>query len=172
MRSLDILAVGIRLLGLFFIFKILQNAQVLFAQYLFATSANQDFPIVYWITYGSLAMIMLVFVGLCIKFPVTISKVILPKTKQESPVFNGSMGDLQIVGFILLGVYILSWAIPDFIYNSLFLLSSDVGEVGFGYSDLLTYKVNIAVTLIEISIAIYLIFQAKGLSNIIKRIRS
>ncbi len=126
-------------------------------------------------TYLSLIQVGILFVASLImfKFPVSFAKWLLPKTKENEVVFDGTAQDIEISIFTIIGVYILSWAIPDLFNNGIWWWYSThsefsgMWEQGGGTE----YIINQIVTALEIAIGLYLCLRAQGLSNLLRRLR-
>lgn len=170
MKSIEILALGIRLVGIYFIIQTLK---------FFAYSYNSiqqwgvtgvfESTTIFYIIYGVAGLVFLLTCFFLIRFPVTVAGWLLPRTNNDEPLFNGSISDLSIAAFTILGVYILSWAIPDFFYNAgtmIYIASLD-SEQPYNISDFGVYIVNEVVTVLEIGIGLYLCLKAKGLYALI-----
>jgi len=174
MKSIEVLALGIRLVGIWVIIEILQYLAYSYSsiqQWMYASPGES---VAMWIVYhGVVGVAMVVFSFILIKFPVTVSHWILPKTNNDEPVFNGSIDDIRIAAFTIIGVYILSWAIPDFFYNaSILLFLNNEGAINtYHAKEKIEYIIDEVITVLEIAIGLYLCFQAKGLNSLLMKMR-
>ena len=170
MKSIELLSTGIRLLGIYvFLYSIRVSIYQYQAIIQFKSSSQDD---VATFIYLGAAQFICLFVASIImfKFPVSVSSWILPKTKVNEPVFNGTSQDIEISFFIIIGVYILSWSMPDLLNNAIWLwYIKSSGNLGFGVES--KYIINEVVTVVEISVGLYLCLQAKGLSALIRSFR-
>jgi hypothetical protein len=120
-----------------------------------------------------LTIVMYVFFAIlalfAIKFPLTVSKMLISKDAADSVSLNMTPADLSVVCFTVLGVYILSWAFPDFVYNCFEYWANS--SVRFETPELSNIKLTLAVTILEIAIGLYLALNAKGLKNVILKLR-
>ena len=172
MKTIDVLAIGIRLLGLYFVMKFIQYLGSAYVSYHQMSLSMPDFnPLIIVGGYAISAIVMLVFCALFIKFPAIIASKLLPRTNKDSAVLSGDAAQLQLAGFSLLGIYILSWAIPDLVHNSALLAVMPNYNPSYFISDRPYDLINFGVTVIEIVIGLYLVLQAKGLVNLIDKFR-
>jgi len=171
MKSIEILAVGIRLIGIYVLLLALRTASNCYSTFVQSPSSlPEDLTIFMYFGFGeAIAFLLVSFVML--KFPVLISKWLLPKTKDGEVLLAGNAQDIQTSLFCVLGVYILSWAIPDFVDNAVLWWYSVNNEIlQDDSSDI--YVINEITTVLEIGIGLYLSLQASGLSNLLYRMRS
>jgi hypothetical protein len=113
---------------------------------------------------------MIAFSLLMVKFPMTISRILVTRSEADSPLIEENGEAIQIAGFTILGVYILTWAIPDFIHNAMYLWQIKK----YAPNDQSSYSatiINELVTVVEIFLALYLTIGAKGLVNSIRKLR-
>ena len=174
MKSIVILALGIRLVGIYFILKILQFVAHSYSSIQQWKYINPGESIALSLTvFSVIGIILLILAYFLIKYPTIVAKWILPKPQSNEPVFNGSISDLNIAAFTILGVYILSWSIPDFFYNGsmIFYLNYTGVEDLYNNDSLNTHIINQVITVLEISIGLYLCLKAKGLYTLILRLR-
>ncbi len=174
MKSIELLATGIRLLG---IYVFINAAQMGITQYSMNYQLNNNFyeGAEIYLYAGIILTGVLVFISLImLKFPVTIANWLLPKTKGDEVVFDGSARDIEVSAFVIIGVYILSWTIPDLLDNGLQLWRIAERE-SLGHSWGSQYKheyvFNEMVTVLEIAIGIFLCLRARGLSYLLYKIR-
>jgi len=172
MRTIELLAIGIRLLGMYFLVKCVQFIGTAYASYhQMAISLPEFNPLIILGAYAITAVLMFAFAIIFIKFPAIISKSLLPRTSVESPVLPGSPKELLLAGFAVLGVYILSWAIPDLIHNSALLIVIPRYEQSYSMGNRPYDLINLGVSVVEIVIGLYLTLQAQGLVRLINKVR-
>lgn len=173
MKSIELLSTGIRLLGIYIFLYAIRTGVYQYQAVLQFRSNSQDDMAVY--TYVALIQVSLLFIAsfLMFKFPVSLAKWLLPKTKENEVILDGSAKDIEISIFAVIGVYILSWAIPDLFHNGLWWWYSTHSEIrglwetGRG----IEYKMDQVVTVLEIAIGLYLCLRAQGLSNLLRKLR-
>ncbi len=104
--------------------------------------------------------------------PYAVSSLLIPKTHLDNTQINWEEKLVERIGFVLIGVYILSWAIPDVVDNIGYYFFYN----GFGmYSEnpqLMETKLRLLVTLIEFGIGLLLAFGARGIVNTIHKVRN
>jgi hypothetical protein len=172
MKTIDVLAIGVRLLGLYFVMKFIQYLGSAYVSYQQVSLSMPDFnPLIIAGGYAISAIVMLVFCMLFIKFPAIIASKLLPRTNKDSTVLSGDAAQLQLAGFSLIGIYILSWAIPDLVHNSALLAVMPSYNPSYSMSDRPYDLINFGVTVIEILIGLYLVLQAKGVIKLIDKFR-
>jgi hypothetical protein len=172
MKTIELLAVGVRLVGLYLLVLTIKYVGSAYFSYHQMAISMPDFnPLVISGGYVVSALLMFIFSILFIKFPATIAYRLLPKADKDSPKLSEDSSQIQLAGFTLLGIYILSWAIPDLIYNLAVLSVIPFYDSSYSMGNRPYDLVNLGVTIIEIIIGLYLVFQAKGLVKLIDRIR-
>lgn len=169
MRSIELFAIGLRLLGIYTLLLSADTATMLFQSMPNYVSAwNGEIPtLIISLAVAEVAAILIAGI-LLLKFPVSIARFLMPKADEADPILNGSAKDIQTAIFCVVGVYILSWAIPDLINNLLFWHAESKVTGDVTNSD---YKFLTIVTLVELVIGFYLSLQAHGLSNLVWRLR-
>lgn len=174
MKSIEVLALGIRLVGIVSIFEILQFFAFSYRSLQQWMYVNPGESVVSWlILYGIIGLIFIVVCFFLIRFPITCSRWLLPKVESAEPIFNGSIDDLRIAAFTVIGVYILSRAVPDLFYNASMLLHIK-GEGMMSPYDISAkkeYVIQALITVLEVGIGLYLCLQAKGLNNLLLKFR-
>lgn len=167
MKSVELLALGLRLLGFYGVIKTMEYIGI---SYKYSYSMPAENAAFWYVVYGATIALMLLASLFLIKFPVIVARKLLPKTNQDDVTLKGTPEDIQITAFIILGVYILSGAIPDFIYNASMLIymhESYVEENLIG-----EYLITEIMTGIEVGIGVYLCVQAKGLQSLLFKLRN
>lgn len=173
MKSIELLATGIRLLGIYVFIYALRTGIYQYQMIMQFRSTTQDDMMVF--TYVSFAQVGVLFIAslLMLKFPVSLSKCLLPKTKNNEVALDGSVKDIEVSMFVVMGVYILSWAIPELVNNGLWWWYSTHTEVRrmWEQDGGNEYIMNLLVTMLEIAIGLYLCLRAQGLSALLRRLR-
>ncbi len=173
MKSIELLATGIRLLGIYVFIYAIRTGIYQYQAVMQYRSTSQDDMVVF--TYLALVQVALLFVAsiLMFKFPVLLSKWLLPKTKENEVILDGTAKDIEVSIFVVIGVYILSWAIPDLFHNGLWWWYSSHSQISnmWEQGTKSEYIINQIVTVLEIAIGLCLCLRAKGLSNLLRRLR-
>lgn len=173
MNYQHLLAIGIRLLGVYCLFKTINSTFLFYQSVALYPSASVDasihiLSVLFILVWSVTAIIML-------KFPRSLASWLWPEEDAtELPEFS-SRG-LETSLLIVLGVYILTWSIPDFVHNALNMLmiyKAQTGGMvsshsGYDMSNTVVYQV---VTVLEIFIGLFLCLRAGGLTALFYRIR-
>jgi hypothetical protein len=170
MQSIEVLGVGIRLLGIFLLVTLLREMPLIIetiSQYKsLDPNANGSMTI-----YAALSLIFIACSLLMIKFPISISKLLIPKTQVSSPELNNNLIALQITAITILGLFILSRAFPDLINNIIALINAkaymanDEAGIAYIWNSLIT-------TIVEIAIGLYCALNSKGITKVINKLRA
>ncbi|WP_068544379.1 hypothetical protein [Thalassotalea crassostreae] len=123
MNQLEALGVGIRLLGIFLLAFLIRDIPIAFetlSQYKkFNSSGSNGMTF-----YAAMSIFGVLISLLMIKFPTFIAQMLVAKSSAKSAELKGDIETFQTTGIIILGIYILSWAIPDLIHNIISLWQS------------------------------------------------
>lgn len=174
MKSIEILALGIRIVGILMIVEIIQYLAYSYTSIHQWMYARPDDSITMWLVYhGVVGSALIVFCFVLLKLPLTVSRWLLPKAKADEPIFSGSIDDLRIAAFMIIGVYILSSAIPDFVHNASMILYLSGEEMMKLYNpnEISEYIIKELDSALKIGIGLYLCLQAKGLNALLLKIR-
>lgn len=175
MKSIELLALGIRLVSIGFSLKLLQFMVYGFNAIQHWRVSSPDESVTLWLAlYGVSTVVLAAACYVVIRFPLCLSRWLLPKAKQDEPVFNGSINDLSIAAFMVLGVYILSGAIPDLLYHAGMLIQMYQGDDMIklhGASAKQEKLIAILSVAVEAGIGVYLCLQAKALNALLLKLR-
>lgn len=169
MKLIEVTAIGIRIFGILLFLKFLSGVTNWLATYGigYVLGDNLETKLLVLLLNSIPFVLSLIFIAL----PVAIAKIILPVTSAASPELESDGRSIQYAGLTILGVYILSYAIPDLIYNILSIFVITRSKVDLGESQY-SYVVNFVATVIELGIGVYLIIGVNGLVNIISKLRN
>ncbi|WP_293267914.1 hypothetical protein [Neptunomonas sp.] len=172
MKDIELLGVGLRLLGIAcIIFAIGKTGEGISFIYQYSNIDLGVNPIIYKITVW-LPLIFIYAVGIFfIKFPILCAKKFLQKTSAKTEDIDFNQSAITISGLILLGIYLLTIAIPDLAYNILYLYQQN----SLGYSDtpqISETYIHFIFTAIQFSLGLYLALGASGIYKFICRLRS
>ncbi|WP_394175985.1 hypothetical protein [Thalassotalea litorea] len=170
MNKLDVLSVGIRLLGIFLLVFLLRDMPFVIETVKQFKEFNPESGsgMAFYLTISILAILVSLIM---IKFPVSVSKMLTTSSKADSPKLEGNAETIQITGVLLLGIYILSWAIPDLINNIIGLWQAykytpnDTVNIAYIWNALIT-------TIIEIAIGFYCALDSYGIVKMIAKLRA
>lgn len=173
MKSIEILSVGIRLLGIYVFvnaFRLGANQYQAVIQY--RSISEEDMSLFAYVSFGLVVLMLMASITM-IKYPAFLSRWILPKTKEDEVIFDGTAKDIEVSIFTVIGVYILSWTIPDFVQNALWWWYSSHSRIsgmwqqGRGNE----YIIDQIVTVLEMAIGFYLCFRSQGISTLLRKLR-
>jgi len=161
----DIIAVALRLFALFLVVTAVRHAAGLASLGRLEESA---------MTILAAAALMfaltLAFAAVLWYFPLTIARKLLPSLRDAGAALSPQGLRVQEMAIVVLGLWVLASALPDTSYwLSLVLFTSGAGYESFSW--LPENKANIVATAVEIVIGFVLILGARGLSNLLYRLR-
>ena len=170
MNAMQIVVVGLRLLGVYVVIQVLKTLTTGFQVYSqFAAVPDVNFKLLV-AAYLFQALLFAAAAFVLLKFPGLLARRLLKGSFDEIVAKGANPSNLLDVGFCLMGVYILSWAVPDLIFNALEIYRQSNNE--HYHQDQVSYLlVSEIVTLIEIGIGAYLALQSRGLRELLWRIR-
>ena len=170
MKINEILSIAIRIFGILLFFVTLRDApQWLSSIRLlrpdeFSESPSRFLQYAMVISFFSASYFM-------IKFPGAISRILVTPSSTDAPLIEENGQAIQIAGITIVGVYVLTWSIPDLFYNAFLLWEIAHYETSQDQAMSQTISTEI-VTVIEISMGLYLALGARGLSNAINKLRA
>lgn len=172
MKSIEMLGVGLRLVGVYGLIQsigfLVEISQFL-AIYL---SGEYTERLSGWYLMQAGALLLMVFASLVlVKFPATVAHRLLPTTSEPGTSLSQPAEELQAIGLTLLGCFLLSYAIPDFV-SSLYLLRTAASASGpIAITDEDVHVANLLNGVIELGLGLLLILRARGLSQLFTRLR-
>ncbi|QKX17752.1 hypothetical protein [Microbulbifer sp. YPW1] len=170
MKFQDLVTVGIKVCGILLIFLGLRTISLQYSFLSTLVGSSDDSVRVY--TFITILEILLIF--LCalvfVKFPNLVAKKLFPKEVELNVNLSQDAERLISVSCCVLGIYILSWAIPDFINNALMIsfLSKSMYMSDVVYIETIFAEV---VTVVEICVGLFLCMRSAGLSELVWRFR-
>jgi len=167
MKINEILSIAIRIFGILLFFVTLRDApQWLSSMNLFRPAGFEDSPSRI-LQYG---MVISFFAAsfFMIKFPGVISRMLITPSSKDAPLIEENGQAIQIAGITIVGVYVLTWAIPDLFYNAFVMW--EIAHYERTQNQTIIFRE--VVTVIEIAIGLYLSLGAKGLTNAINKLRA
>ncbi|GAB2524116.1 hypothetical protein [Microbulbifer agarilyticus] len=170
MKFQDLVTVGVKICGILLIFLGLRTISLQYS-FLNALVGNGDDSIRVY-TFITVLEVFLIF--LCalvfIKFPNLVARKLFPKEVELNLNLSQDAERLISVFCCILGIYILSWAIPDFINNALMIsfLSKSMYMSDVVYVETIFAEI---VTVVEISVGLFLCMRSAGLSALVWRFR-
>jgi hypothetical protein len=103
-------------------------------------------------------------------FPLAVASKIIPDIKTEKASTPLDAGGIEVVAFSVMGLWVLTTAVPDIFYWIVFAYRTKSAD--FGNPELSPESVGyIVATVVELVIGFWLLFGSKGILGIIRRIR-
>lgn len=170
MKDIEFLATGLRIFGWYCLLKFIGSSAegyISIQQYI-SMGVDESLTLIYVSTFVPAAMYAISSIVL-IKFPICLAKLLIPRSGVESQSVDFSNNNLLYSGCVLLGLYIVSWAIPDLLFNIMMLKQSS----GFSLTDTAGHHETIAFTystILEIMLGFWLILGSKGIQGVIRRL--
>jgi hypothetical protein len=160
----DVIAVAVRLFAIFLLVTVVRTIPGTLA--VIDQAEPKPSLLLVWLLSGlSLALCAYLWF-----FPLTVARKLLPAMREprSDTAMNGSVA--LSVGLTLLGVWVLSHALPDAIYwVTLFLLSRqiDAGQIDWQHEQI----ANMIATAGQLALALWLVFGSSGIKRLILRFR-
>ena len=170
MKLNEVTALALRVLGIYLAVRALRTITMYTVRYNQVPESNfGDTTNLIYAGYAE-GVVFFLCAALLLKFPVSIANKIIPRSSTDSPIINTSGQSLEISAFVIIGVYTLSWSIPDLIDNSIYMyeLKQFVPGDNKAWVDAVGRQL---VTLIEITIGFYLALGSKSLHKVITKLR-
>lgn len=164
MKLLEVVAVGIRILGILLLWRVASGLLVWLAN-LDQVSTDSISTTQLIVLYALPLLISL----LLIKVPVRLAKLLTPTASELPPDLSGDGAAIQCAGLIILGAYFLGMAIPDFFYNLIFIIYFTDSDIN---NELPRLYVDELITMLELAIGLYLMLGAKGLVRWLAQLRT
>lgn len=170
MKSHELLSVGLRVCGVILVFLGLRTISNQY-MYLGMLSYNGDESIQVYAVLTVVEIVLIFTLALTfLKFPNLVARKLLPQASEEKIELSKNGKDLLSIAFCVIGVYILSWAIPDLINNGMWLVhfSDRAYTSDSNYAETVIIQVT---TVVEILIGGFLCFGASGLGSALWKLR-
>lgn len=173
MNIVRLLATGIRILGLYLLFKTLYGvlefvySNAYLAEFLADNGHTLNFVLYSWI------ILKFIVAGVMVVLPVTIARWVVPgKSPAETKIDIEPQG-LEVSAFVIAGVVFVARAIPDVINSGVWLWYQNTGQI----SDRLKvgsyeeFVIGLMTALLELAIGLYLVLGAQGLQAMVFKFR-
>jgi len=119
---------------------------------------------------GIMVTLLLIAIGLW-KFPLTIARGLVAfREPGEVDAASASADEIQVAGFTILGLYLFFYVLSDIVYWG-FILFISQRNPEFPIEISLEHKGSIASTAIELIFVIFLVFGAKRITKLLRKIR-
>ncbi|WP_237057397.1 hypothetical protein [Microbulbifer sediminum] len=170
MKAIELLAVGIRLCGIMLAIigiKAISGHYASFAMMNYSDSVDTT-PMAFL----AVAELVIIFCAsvVFIRFPISVAGKLIPFESSQPLSFSDRGADILAVSLCILGVYILSWALPDLVDNGLWLwyYTEERYQLSGQYTGTIIASI---VTLVEIAIGLFLCLRSRGFSQLIWKLR-
>lgn len=163
MKLTEVAAIGIRILGILLFIKMISSSVSWFV----ARDVAGEIPFSTATILSGFALPIIISL-IAIKYPVTIAGYLVPRSSQPSAELETDGKAIQLAAFVVLGVYLVTNAIPKFIYNAMMIIFYVEYDVRF---DSTVYYISELTTAIEIATGLYLMLGANGIYLLIRRLR-
>lgn len=161
----DIIAVALRLFALFLVVTAIRHAAGLAS-----LGRHEELTAIIVSAAAAIMVLTLAFAAMLWYFPLAIARKLLPSLRDVGAPLSPAGLQVQEIAIIVLGLWVLSSALPDASYwVSMVIFTSGVGFEGHAW--LPDNKANIVATVLELAIGFGLLFGARGLSNLLYRVR-
>lgn len=171
MKTLELLALGLRLVGIYAFLKGIQNIALVSSQAPVYHTQDVDFTAYYWVS-GALLTLYFAVALLLVVRPVWLARLLMPKVPERDDMTpDFSFGDMQMAALTVLGVYIVSYSLPQVVHNSALLWQATTMVEYYTEIQRRSHSFHLLARCIELGIGLYLCLQAKGLVNLLQRLR-
>ena len=170
MKINELVSVAVRIFGLLWLIYIIRETPYWYQAITLSHSDQKD-EIIYYLIVGSHITQALIALFM-IKFPGVVSLCISTKSDGDKRLIEENGEAIQLAGFTILGAYVLTFAIPDLLHNCLILFSTNQNTSYGSLYDPVNIKISIAVTVLEIIVALFLFLGSQGIIKALRKFRS
>ena len=173
MKSVEVLALVLKVFSIYLLLKILAGLSGLYSLFQFTYEENSDFFYLAWfnVLYCGLGLVLFILLW---NFPVAVAKYIIPKSNDDSfPILDANSSNLEVIAFTSIGVAILAFSIPDLGYNIAYHFYLSTEEMGsfFEPRNRVEALLNVLHSAGRLLIGIVLCFFSGSVSAAINRVR-
>lgn len=164
MTSRQFVALGVRLFCVWLAIYILRYAPAFWLLEKQSSTTADPVPLV-------IGTLLLVAIAVALwLFPLTVARKLLPRSALDQPISLPAHEQIERAGFCLLGLWLLMQAVPSLVFEGVvFYLYTRPGS-GLGLSP--RQYAALARALVELGLAIWLLFGAKGLLGVLRWART
>lgn len=164
MTSRQFVALGVRLFCIWLAIYILRYAPAFWLTEQQTSTTHDAAPLVI----GTLIMVAII-VALWL-FPLTVARTLLPRSALDQPISLPAHEQIERACFCLMGVWLLTQAIPSLVFEGFvfYLYTRPGSELGLRPQE----YAALARALVELGLAIWLLFGAKGLLGVLRWART
>ena len=171
MKTIEILAVGLRLVGIYGILKGIQNAAMAYSSFPDYHAQFPDDNLYYFVSIG---FVLAYFIGsaVLIAFPVPLARLLTPRTEKKDSNPLPIAGNFQSAALSVLGIYIVAHSLPMLFQHGLLAWQAFSMPEIYNERSARSQLVYTASRAIELSIGLYLSLQSAALVGLIHKIRA
>lgn len=114
MKSIELLALGLRLVGIYAFILVLQSGLQSYYGFFAWREAEEGVLGLIFMNYMTLS-VMAALCVLLVAMPVKVATWLLPKTPENDPVIKGNIEELKVAAFTVLGVYLIANTLPELV---------------------------------------------------------
>ena len=172
MKLTELLSIPLRIFGIYFLYSAFLAS---IRQYHFLVQAASITNDGEYRTYIVIAVIeagVLIISGLALlKLPLTISRLLISQKDESQLSTTFTTDQMQSVAFCILGVYIISSGIPDFVNNASWIIYYSF-QLPADRNNYVQLFISELITSVELFIGVYLCIKSEGINILIKRFRT
>lgn len=165
MRKEQVVGLALRLFAIFLFIQALRQAAALIPYLADSATARVSLSLVVVSTLVPVAIAVFLWL-----LPLTIATKLIPGVNAKEPRSTLTATEIASVAFPVLGLWVLTSAVPDTFYWAMFIYivkSSDVGRPELSPENI----GNIVATVVELLIGFWLLLGSKGVFGLLKRLR-
>ena len=169
MKAIELLAVGIRIFGVLLFFVTLRDTPNWIASINSISQSVGEYSRIVYLQYVVMAAFFAASFFMA-KFPITLSRMLFSSTSSDSPLLEENGEAIQLAGITIVGVYILTRAIPDLCSSAiLFWMIKSGGQI----VSIMETKIgnSLVVSIIEVVLGFYCLLGARGIIKAVKMLR-
>ncbi len=166
MQKEQIVAIAVRLFAIFLVVYAFRHASSMLPLTNYPPPQNISYIFIASATLPLLLAALLLWI-----FPLTIAAKLLPRSRRTESAGALSATEIQAVAFSILGLWVLTTAVPDIFYWITYVYVMKNGGVdNSAFSPNLSGRIG--ATVVELVIGIWLLFGARGLTGLLRLART
>lgn len=170
MTPLPLLALALRLLGIYGVFKGIQMLLSSFAALEMVTLDSAGFPDRWHLYYAVLFGAYFVLVLSLIAWPAALARALMPDMppSSQASAIAPVAGEFQVAAYAILGVGLIALALPSLAYNTVFLWQD---QRGFAGTSRVSIRAMLIYDVLRIAVGLLLCLQGRGIVRLLQRLR-
>jgi len=170
MKTVDILSVGLRVIGIYGLLKGIQNvAMVSASSAVYRTQFPDDNS--YYFVAGGFIIAYFIASFVLILFPVKIARILMSAETGLSSEAALKSREFQAVALSILGVYVVAYSLPMVLQNSAFAWQAFTMPEYYSDTAGREHVIYALARALELIIGLYLCLQSEGLVNLMYKLR-